>query len=191
MHAAYEHLQGLDRDRLVALIEPVLSAHGVEPVELIWRSDSRGWVLYLTVERQGSREPGAGVTLDLCAEISRDLSTALDVEDLIPGKYRLEVGSPGVERALYGLEDYVRFSGQKAKIRLREPREGQKVLRGVLWGKNDDGDVLLAIEDRKLAISPDQIQSGQLIFDWRRTNGSSATHSPRRGARRHASQRNR
>ena len=50
MHIAHESLKGLDRDRLVSIVGPVLSAHGVDAVELVWRSDSQGWVLYLTVD---------------------------------------------------------------------------------------------------------------------------------------------
>jgi len=92
MQLGYESLKGLDRDRLLAAVEPVLLAHGVEAVELIWRSDQRGWVLYLTVERADSVDPATGVTLDLCADISKDLSAALDVAEAIAApRYRLEV----------------------------------------------------------------------------------------------------
>src|SRR5579871_233852 len=78
MKIAHESLKGLDRDRVLAVLEPVLRAHGVDVVELIWRSDQRGWVLYVTVERPNSPDPSLGITLDLCADISRDLSAALD-----------------------------------------------------------------------------------------------------------------
>jgi len=67
----------------------------------VWRTDRSGWLLEVTVERPDSTIPGAGVTVDLCSEISRDLSAALDVADVIQQRYRLEVGSPGLERALY------------------------------------------------------------------------------------------
>ena len=100
MNVAHEHLHGLDRDRVIAVVEPVLRAHNVEGVELVWRTDRAGWVLELTVERPGSTLPGAGVTIDLCSEISRDLSAALDVADVIDARYSLQVGSPGLERAL-------------------------------------------------------------------------------------------
>ncbi len=106
MPFAYSKLHGVPADRLLAAIDPILAAHGLEGVELIWKTDNRGWVLYVTVERAGegaSSDPGAGVTLDDCSELSRDLSAALDVDDLITAAYRLEVGTPGIERRLYTL----------------------------------------------------------------------------------------
>jgi ribosome maturation factor RimP len=192
MPPAHEKLDGLDRDRLLAVVEPVLRAHGVDAVELIWRPDRGGWLLYLTVERPGTREPGAGVTLDLCAEISHDLSAALDVADVIAGRYRLEVGSPGLERALYRLEDYERFAGQIAKVKLREAIDGQGTVRGVLRGV-EEGAVLIETDHGMLRVAADGIDSGRLVFDWRKgsANGSSASRSRRGAKARRASQRTR
>lgn len=166
MKLAHESLKGLDRDRIVTVVEPILAAHGVDGVELVWRSDSRGWVLYLTVEKPGTTEPGAGVTLDLCAEISRDLSAALDVADVVPARYRLEVGSPGLDRPLYGAPDYARFSGRKAKIKLREAVSGQRVLSGTLKGLDENGFVVIESEGQEHRIPPERIERGRLSFDW-------------------------
>jgi ribosome maturation factor RimP len=162
----YEKLHGIDRDGLLRVVEPVLRAHEVDAVELMWRTDGRGRVLELTVERPGSRIPGEGVTLDLCAEISRDLSVALDVSDLIPTSYRLEVGSPGLERRLYSVQDYARFAGQLAWIKLKEPLEGQRVQRGTLQGLDDDQNILLSTERGVLRLQMESIESAHLVFDW-------------------------
>src|SRR5262245_19548093 len=117
---AYEKLPGLPRDRLLDAIEPVLRAHGLAGVELVWRTDSQGRVLYVTLESGAAAEPGqvpehAGVTLEVCSQVSRELSTAFDVHGLFDGHYRLEVGSPGLERRLYTPADYQRFRGKLAK----------------------------------------------------------------------------
>jgi len=162
----YEKLHGIDRDGLLRVVEPVLCAHGVEAVELMWRTDGRGRVLELTVERPGSRIPGEGVTLDLCAEISRDLSAALDVSDLIRTSYRLEVGSPGLERRLYSAQDYARFAGQLAWLKLKEPLEGQRVQKGTLQGLDEDQHVLLDTERGVLRLELESIESAHLVFDW-------------------------
>lgn len=191
-------LTGLDQERVIDSIAPVLRAHGVEGVELLWRTDSRGRVLYLTVERPGSSEPGAGITLDLCSEISRDLSTALDVADVINSAYRLEVGSPGLERALYTKSDYERFAGQSAKVKLTVPVEGQTTLRGNLLGSDEQGRVLLDTDFGEFALDFATIQSGQLVFDWhsksqskgtKRVNGSARAAS--HGSNSHGSKRRR
>ena len=181
MKIAHESLKGLDRDRLVSVVEPVLRAHGVDVVELVWRSDQRGWVLFVTVERPDSKDPSLGITLDLCADISRDLSAALDVADVITARYRLEVGSPGIDRVLYEVLDYQRFAGKQAKVKVREPIDGQRVLRGELAGRDAQGRVVLTADGKEHHLEPSQIESGRLWFDWQAARGgSNVAHKGRR-----------
>lgn len=181
MQLGYASLKGLDRSRVISLVEPVLQAHGVDVVELIWRSDERGWVLYLTVERPGTTDPGAGITLDLCADISRDVSATLDVGDVMPGRYHLEVGSAGIERTLYSAADYGRFAGRIAKLKLKEARDGQRVFRGKLEGLDAEGRILLEADGRKLELSFEAIESGHLSFDWQTARAKGASSSGGRG----------
>ena len=183
MQVAYEKLDGIERDRLHAAVEPVLLAHGVEAVVLIWRTDSKGWLLALTIEKPGQTAPNAGVSVDLCAGVSRDLSVALDVLDIMPHKYRLEVGSPGLERALYRIEDYARFAGSIVRLKLREPISGQSVLRSKLCGLDADGNIVIETETGQCALAPDSIQSGRLVFDW---NSQGAQRGPRNARARHS-----
>src|SRR5690606_4605539 len=77
-----------------------------------------------------------------------DLSAALDVDDIIPAAYRLEVGTPGVERRLYTLGDYQRFTGQTVKVKLQKPVNGEYTWRGELRGINESNRVLLSPEPR-------------------------------------------
>jgi ribosome maturation factor RimP len=194
---AFEKLPGLPRDRVVEAIAPVLRAHGLAGVELVWRTDGQGRVLQVTVESaaplEGAAEgasspgetgmgPGAGVTLDVCSRVSRDLSTALDVLELIDGKYRLEVGSPGLERRLYTLADYRRFSGRLAKLKLASAVEGQYVLLGKLNGVDPEERVLIVVDGVERAIELDDVRSGQLAIDWQEM-GFSPTPRQRAGRR--------
>jgi len=159
---AYEKLPGLPRERLLDAIEPVLRAHGLAGVEIVWRTDAQGRVLVLTLEsaaapeagqaepgpsEPGPSEPGHGVTLEVCSRVSRDLSTAFDVLELFDGNYRLEVGSPGLERRLYTVADYQRFRGKLAKLKLSSPVAGQSVITGTLAGVDAEGRVLLERDD--------------------------------------------
>ena len=168
MQAGYEKLDGIERDRLFAVLEPVLYAHGVEAVEVIWGTDNKGWLLTLTVERPDASRPGDGVSVDLCAAISRDLSTALDVENLITQKYRLEVGSPGLERHLYRLSDYERFAGYDVKLKIRQAYAGQFVIQGTLRGLNDEGLILVETSNGQCALAMNNIVSGRLEFNWKK-----------------------
>ncbi|MCC6216200.1 MAG: ribosome maturation factor RimP [Polyangiaceae bacterium] len=177
MPFAHERLPGLPRERLLEILEPVLRAHGVEGVELVWRTDAAGRVLELTLERPGTRIPGAGITVELCSDVSRDLSHALDVADLIPQAYRLEVGSPGLDRALYGASDYERFAGQLARVKLRQPRGGQRVLRGLLQGRDESGAVLLSAGQESHALPLEDIESARLEIDWGPTPRAAARGS--------------
>ncbi len=166
MSIAHTKVTGLDEARLVALIEPVLLAHGVEGVEVLWKTDPAGWVLTVNVEKLGSKLPGEGVTVDLCSEISRELSAALEGDDLIAAAYRLEVGSPGLERALYLREDYGRFEGCLAKVKLTSPSGDQSAIRGRILGFDDAGNIRFETETGVVAVEYSAIASARLVFDW-------------------------
>jgi ribosome maturation factor RimP len=167
MRIAHEKLAGLDREKIVSALEPVLQVHGVDCVELVWRTDRGESVLEVTVERPDTRDPGAGVTLDLCTDISRDLSAALDAADCIDRHYRLEVGSPGVERVLYDAHDYERFAGHDAKLKLKKPLGGEYVVTGTLEGL-EDGKIALSVRGRRALIELPDVDKGRLVFAWKR-----------------------
>lgn len=195
---AFEKLPGLPRDRIVEAIAPVLRAHGLAGVELVWRTDGQGRVLQVTLESAAAVEgppegsspsesgPGAGVTLEVCSKVSRDLSTALDVLELIDGNYRLEVGSPGLERRLYTLGDYRRFSGRLAKLKLASAADGQYLLLGKLNGVDADERVLIVVDGVERAVKLDDVRSGQLAIDWQEMGFSPAPRQ--RAGRRPAAQ---
>jgi ribosome maturation factor RimP len=194
MPIAHEKLPGLDRERVLGAVEPILAAHRVDGVELLFKTDRAGWVLELTLEKVGERVPGAGITLDLCSEISRELSAALDVADCIPHRYRLEVGSPGVERALYSLTDYERFASQPAKLKLKQPRNSEYVVIGLLQGVSPERRVLIQSERGELIeLSFDEIDHGHLVFDWKaggaRAGGVKGARRPSGRPERHARRR--
>lgn len=187
MTIAFTKLPGLDSERLLAVVEPVLAAHHVDGVELIWKTDRVGLVLELTIERPGSRVPGMGITVDVCAEISRDLSAALDVLDIIGPRYQLVVGSPGVERNLYSLDDYRRFSGQLAKLKLNGPLQPDgplskvRSLRGTLFGVTEAGEVEIESEQGNVRVPLERITQGHLVFEM--VKAERPGHGPKKGAK--------
>ena len=99
--------------KIEALILPILSGFGMELVDLEYKREGRSSALRLFIDKPG------GVTLDDCADVSREVSAILEVEDPIDSAYRLEVSSPGIDRPLKKPADYSRYAGQMVKIKTR------------------------------------------------------------------------
>lgn len=101
-------------DKVQRLIAPVLQDMAVELVDLEFKREGRDWFLRLFIDKEG------GVTLDDCADVSREIDALLEVEDVIDTAYRLEVSSPGLDRPLKKPEDYERFRGRLVKVKTFE-----------------------------------------------------------------------
>ena len=160
---------GVDRERLSAVIDPVVRGHGAELVDVELKNES-GWILRVYVEKQGAEAEKmttkqAAIDLELCSNIARDLSTALDVADPIPHRYSLEVSSPGVERPLKTAADYARFVGEKAKLKLRQGVGEQKVIVGHL-GPLKDGVVDVVDGGKTWNVALDEVVSARLVFEF-------------------------
>lgn len=162
-----------DVERVRVLAEPLARACGAELVAVEWKRDGHGFILRVLIDKEGSAERRAStqdsaVDLETCAEVSRALSAVLDTElpDPVPGHYALEVGSPGVERDLRGEADFIRFEGQKAKLRLSAPLLGQRAVVGVLSGIAD-GHLLVALAGgtAPASVSLSTITSARLVFE--------------------------
>jgi len=170
MSSSTSQLQGIDRAALHRIVEVSARAHGAEVVDFELRPERGGWVLRVYVEKAGAAAQrlstrDAAVDLELCASISRELSPALDAADLIKHAYHLEVSSPGVERPLRGERDFTRFAGHKAKLKLREALEGQRVLVGTLGGVANEK-VRVAAGERAIDVPLSCIDSARLVFEF-------------------------
>ncbi len=108
--------------------EPILEAEGLELVDLEYRRESHGWVLRFYIDREG------GVTVDDCAAMSKELGIVLEVRDLIPTYYVLEVSSPGLTRSLKKPEDFIKYCHRPVKMRTSKPIEGRRNFKGTLLG---------------------------------------------------------
>ncbi len=149
--------------RLREIVDTVCLAHGLELVDARFVTD-RGAVLRVLIERPGTVD-GSGVTLSDCQAVSRDLSTALDVEDAPTpgGAYRLEVSSPGVERPLFGARDYERFAGREVKLQTQSPHGGRRRFTGILEGIEGDL-VTLTIDGERVSLPHGDITKAHLVF---------------------------
>jgi ribosome maturation factor RimP len=128
---------------------PILTELGLELVDLEFKREGHSWFLRLFIDKPG------GVTLDDCAEVSREVSALLEVEDPIEAPYRLEVSSPGIDRPLKRPADFERFAGQMVKLRTRnlldpDARGHQrKTFVGELCGLEDGSMIRLRQTDKR------------------------------------------
>jgi len=141
-------------ERIREIAARVAGASGLLIDEVVKRREGGNDVLRVTVDRPG---PGAtaeeSVSITDCERVSQELSTLLDVEDLLPDSYTLEVSSPGLNRPLRDANDYQRFAGRLAKVVTREPVNRQTAFAGRLRGVDGD-DVLFENEGGKLIRLP-------------------------------------
>lgn len=126
-------------ERVQELAERVAIDHGLELVHSEVAGPENKPIVRVFIDKPH------GVTHDDCSDVSLHLGTILDVEDFIHASYTLEVSSPGLERGLYKRADYERFAGSDAKLKTRQPIEGQRNFRGRILGVAEN-DVLF--EDR-------------------------------------------
>lgn len=147
-------------DRIREILRPILDRNGLEPVDVTLRTEMGRWILRVTIDHEG------GVTVDHCAAVSRDLGVHLDVEDLIPVKYYLEVSSPGLDRPLKEERDFERFAGRQVLIRTHRSVEGRRKIAGKLEGI-EDGVVSVALGDgAKVRVPVEDISSARLDFEF-------------------------
>src|ERR1700704_5829601 len=113
----------------------VAADRGLEIFDVQFRREAHGMVLRIQIDRPGPAATAEdSVSVEDCAKVSRDLSAILDVEDVVPSAYTLEVSSPGLDRPLRHADDYRRFAGRRAKLVMREAVDGQKFVKGILGG---------------------------------------------------------
>jgi ribosome maturation factor RimP len=121
-------MRPVDVAQIEQLASNVLAGLGYDLVDLEWKHEGGHWVLRVFIDLSGPSIDGlhgadalGGVGHEDCARASHALSAELDVADLIPVSFHLEVSSPGLDRPLKRESDFQRFAGKKAKVRTRTP----------------------------------------------------------------------
>ncbi len=151
----------MNLDRIRELAEGVARSEALELVTVEWAGSPRQGVLRLIIDRAEG-----GVSHGDCQTVSEQVGVLLDVEDLIPGRYVLEVASPGLDRRLYKPADYERFRGRRVKVRLKQRREelGGRRFTAELEGLAD-GVVSFRLDDRTLRVPYDDIDRVNLVLE--------------------------
>jgi len=143
-------------EELGKLLEPSIEALGYEMSDLELHLGGREAVIRVFIDS------AEGVGLDDCEAVSRQISAVLDVEDPVPGKYVLEVSSPGLDRKLTKPEHFRRFTGKEVRVRLRFPLEGRRNYRGALLRSNEDN-IEVEVDGESHSLPLATIESARLI----------------------------
>lgn len=122
------------------IAEPILKNEGLELLDVEYLREGGRWILRLFIDKPGSDEKGKGVDLEDCQRATRAVETALDVEDLVPHEYSLEVSSPGIERPLTRPAHFERFVGRRVNVKTFGPmfEPPRKSFTGTLVSFADD-----------------------------------------------------
>lgn len=144
---------------LEPLFAPVIESMGYELVGVEYLLNGNHGTLRVFIDRE------QGVSLDDCAVISQQVSAILDVEDPIQQAYDLEISSPGLDRPLFRLADYERFSGQAVKIKLLTGVNGRRNFKGELLGVSESDEVLVEVDGVEFKLPFADIAKANLVVD--------------------------
>lgn len=155
-----------DSSPLYQMLNSSISGLGYELLGFEQVQDSGGSVLRIYIDHEN------GIVVDDCSIVSRHISGVLDVEDLVKGQYFLEVSSPGLDRPLFKLEHYEKFSGSVAKIKLSRMLDGRRKFQGELRGVKEQNVIIVLAgstghedETQEFNIPFNMIDSGRIVPD--------------------------
>ncbi len=151
----------MELERIQSLAERAAGDAEVELVAVEWAGSARQGVLRVIIDR-----PTGAISHADCQAVSEHLGTLLDVEDLVPGRYVLEVASPGLDRRLYKPADYERFRGRRVRVRLKQRLEelGGRRFVGELDGLAE-GLVTFRVDGRVLTVPYESIDRANLVLE--------------------------
>jgi ribosome maturation factor RimP len=148
---------GTIAEQIIMFIEPVLEEMGFELVDVEYLGAGGRTVLRIYMDRPG------GVTIDDCARVSREIGVLIDVKNLIPQRYVLEVSSPGLNRRLKNERDFAWAIGKRVKVRMKSPLEGRRNFAGRLT-RVKSGMIVIAADGGEAMLPIGEIEKANLVY---------------------------
>lgn len=145
--------------KITKLAEEIAEDFGVELVDVELLGSGRKSILRVTIDREG------GIGLDDCRNVSRQLEALLDVEDPIQGTYTLEVSSPGLDRPLKKINDFVKFKGRKVKLVTKDKIDDQSYFVGTIKDVQD-GNIMIDLEKKSISVPFETIKRATLEIEF-------------------------
>ena len=136
-----DHSSQSNREKIMELVEPAIESGKMELVDVECLKGKTRWMVRIYIDKEG------GVGLDDCAMISGEIGDLLDINEVPPGPYDLELSSPGLNRPLARDKDFIRYAGNRVRISVAEKIEGKKIFRGRLVEFiEEEGDKILVLD---------------------------------------------
>ncbi len=147
-----------DLEKARGVIERIIVPLGYELIDLRYLSETGGWVLRAYVDRTGG-----GMTVGDCQTVSREIETVLEIEEVVPERYSLEVTTPGLNRPLVQEADFSRFAGNMVNIKTRQPIDGRRNFKGKLVGI-ESGVIKVVIDHQEFQVPYREVEKANLVF---------------------------
>jgi ribosome maturation factor RimP len=144
---------------ITRLIEPIVEEADFELVDIEYLSERGRWVLRIYVDKEG------GVTLDHCSWLSREIGDLIDVKDVVPHEYVLEVSSPGLNRPLKREKDFLQALGKKVKVKMVTPVKGRKNYTGYLRSFQN-GKLFVDINNHLVTLPWRDVEKANLVYEF-------------------------
>ena len=146
------------QNRLDEIVKNTVEGLGFELWGYEYRPHSESALLRIFIEKE------AGIAVEDCAQVSRQIGAVLDVENIIPVAYILEVSSPGMDRVLFTADQYQSYIGDTLKIRTRTPIEERRNFKGSLE-KVNESNVTIKVDNQEFDIPFESIDRARLVLD--------------------------
>lgn len=151
--------KGSVAESIEELVTPVIHENRLELVDVEYKKEGKNWFLRIYIDKEG------GVTVDDCTRVSREIEDLIDVEEVVPSSYVLEVSSPGLDRPLKREKDFLRFKGKRAHVTTYTPIHEQKSFKGTIRDFQDDT-LFLDIDSQPVEIPKSQIAKARLEIEF-------------------------
>ncbi len=147
-------------DQVKKLAVPLLDSLGLELFDLTYQKTGKRGMLRIFIEKE------QGITLDDCQRVSREIGALLDIKDVVPGSYILEVSSPGLNRPMRNEQDYLKYRGSRIKVHLLTKISDRKIYVGINRGIEQETLILEISENREIRIPLSNISRANLEVDF-------------------------
>jgi len=150
--------KGSVTESIAEMVTPIINENRLELVDVEYKKEGKNWFLRIFIDKEG------GVTVDDCTRVSRQIEDLIEVEEVVPSSYILEVSSPGLDRPLKKKEDFLRFKGKRAHVTTYTPIHQQKSFKGTIQDFQNDV-LFLEIDCDRVEIPKNQIAKARLELE--------------------------